>query len=365
MDNSQGKIGLKEFLAIILLTVGTKLADNTPKTLYEELGNAAWISIILISLITLIPVLLLTKLCSLYPEKNLTDIILHLFGKYLGWLVLFICWFMQTYALFYNTAIYSDIIKTLYFNNTPYIVISILLITVSAYGAKKGIESIGSSSWISLFLIKITLLFILAFTFIQGEIDFLFPLLGEGVWVLMKESYYHSSIFTEFIFLFFIASKVKDNKVLNKGVWIALTIVTIEFAFALIGYVMLFDFYGIKIIEYPFHETIRYIQLGFLTNSELLFFPFWLVSSFIRITFYLYLSALLFGATFKIKQFEYIVPTISTIIVFAGLIPESVTYSVDQIREGFLRTITPFIIFLPIILWVTAKLKGEFKNDKT
>lgn len=87
--------------------------------------------------------------------------------------------------------------------------------------------------------------------------------------------------------------------------------------------------------------------------------------SFIRITFYLYLSALLFGATFKIKQFEYIVPTISTIIVFAGLIPESVTYSVDQLREGFLRTITPFILVLPVILWITAKLKGEFKNGKT
>lgn len=362
MEKTQGKIGIKEFVAIILLTVGTKLSDNTPNILYEDIANAAWLSIFLICLIWLIPLVLLIKLNTLYKDKNLIEIIQHLFGKYLGFAILFICWFMQTYVMFYNSVIYPDIIKTMYFNNTPLLVIALVLMAVTSFGAMKGLESIGSTAWITLIVIKISLIMVLVITFLQGEMDFIYPLLGEGGWKLIKESYNNSSIFTEFLYIFFIASSIKNTKVFTKGLWIGYIFVSIEFILALVGYVMIFDYYGIRLLDYPYHETIRYIQLGFLTNVELFFFPFWIVASFIRLSFYLYLSALLFGALFKIKQFQYIVPTLATISVFLGLIPQSITFSIDYLREIFLQIITPFVLSLPLILWITAKLKGELKK---
>lgn len=362
MEKAQGKIGLKEFVSIILLTIGTKLSDNTPYIFYEDIANAAWLSILIICLIWLIPIILPIKLNTLYKDKNLIEIIQHLFGKYFGFAILFICWFMQTYALFYNSVIYPDIIKTMYFNNTPLVVIALVLMLVTSFGAMKGLESIGSTAWTTLIVIKISLITVLVITFMQGESDFLFPILGEGGWELIKESYSNSSIFTEFLYIFFIASSIKSSKIFTKGLWIGFIFVTIEFALALIGYVMIFDYYGIRLLDYPYHETIRYIQLGFLTNVELLFFPFWIVASFIRLSFYLYLSALLFGALFKIKQFQYIVPILAVITVFLGLIPQSITFSIDYLREIFLQIITPFVLFLPLLLWITAKLKGEFKK---
>lgn len=44
MDSTKGKIGLKELVAIIILNVGTKVADNTPtifmRLLEQLLGSA-------------------------------------------------------------------------------------------------------------------------------------------------------------------------------------------------------------------------------------------------------------------------------------------------------------------------------------
>ena len=362
MDSTKGKIGLKELLALILLDVGTKVADDTPHTFYEDFGTAAWIGILLIGLITLIPILLLTKLIKLYKDKNLIDIILHLFGKYIGFVLLFILWIMQVFANISNSAIYTDIIGTMYFNRTPVVVIYVVLVAVAAYGAKKGVEYIGSSAWVILFWVILSLLIIFVVTFVQGEFTYIFPILGTGGWEIVKGSYNHSSLLTDFLYFGFIASNVKNSTVFNKGIWIGFSIVILSFVLALIGYVMLFDYYGVRMFDYPYHETIRYIEIGFLTNVELLFFPFWLVSSFIRFSFYLYLSALLFGALFKIKHFEYVVPALASLTILVGLMPESAVFSMNKLKIIFLNVIAPVFLLLPILLWITAKLKGDFKK---
>lgn len=362
MDSTKGKIGLKELVAILLLDVGTKVADDSPHTFYEVFGTAAWIGILIIGLISFIPILLATKLITLYQDKNLIDIILHLFGKYLGFFVLFLLWIMQTFANITNSSIYADIIGSMYFTRTPLVVIYLVLIAVAVYGAKKGVEYIGSSAWLMLFWVILSLLVILGVTFVQGEFYYLFPILGTGGWELVKGGYQHSSIFTDFLFIGFIASNVKNAAVFKKGIWIGFSIVILAFVLALLSYVMLFDYYGVRMFNYPYHETIRYIEIGFLTNVELLFFPFWLVAAFIRFSFYLYLGALLFGAVFKIKHFEYVVPALATLTILVGLIPESAVFSMQQLRLIFLSLITPVFLLLPCILWITAKLKGDFKK---
>ncbi|RTQ94463.1 hypothetical protein EKG35_05450 [Lysinibacillus telephonicus] len=116
---------------------------------------------------------------------------------------------------------------------------------------------------------------------------------------------------------------------------------------------------------YPFHEAIRYIQFGFLTNVESLFFPFWLLSTFTRFAFYFYISSLLFGTIFKIRQFEYIIPTLATVTVLLGSIPETPTFSIFYLRVALLHTATPIFLLLPFLLWVLAKLKGDVKPEKT
>ena len=144
----------------------------------------------------------------------------------------------------------------------------------------------------------------------------------------------------------------------------ALFYLILQATVGLAAFVMLFDFTSVTMLNYPFHEAIRYINIGFLTNVETLFFPFWLISLFVRFSVYLYINAILFGALFKIKHFEYVIPALATLYLFIGLIPENPTYTIFQLREDFVVLASPLFVFFPFILWIMSKIKGDFKNEK-
>lgn len=364
MEDSKGKIGIKEFIAVIILSIGTKLTDDTTVILYKHIENAAWMSPLVICAFSIMPIYLLIKVMNSYENKNLADVINYLLGRFFGFFTLIILWFTLFFALTIDSAIYTDIVSTMYFDKTPAIVIYGLLMIVSAYGAKKGIEHLGSVAWAVIFWIKFSLITALILTLMQGEVLFLFPIFGNGIIDIVKESSLRTSINADFLYLGLIFPYLKSKKEFKKGTWVALTIITIELASSLAAFVVLFDYKGIQMMDFPFHETIRYIEVGFLENIETFFFPFWLVAAFIRFAFYLYLTAILFGSLFRIKNFEHLVPIMATLVVFLGMIPENPTFTIFLLRENSLKFTTPLFIFLPCLLWLIAKIKGDIKNEK-
>ncbi|MBP2239662.1 spore germination protein (amino acid permease) [Cytobacillus eiseniae] len=365
MQESKGKIGIREFIAIIILSTGTKLSDDTPTLLFKEMASAAWMAPIIIGVITFIPIYLIIRILSAYKNKNLAEVIFHLLGKFFGFILIFILLLIIFSALVVDSAVYTNIITSMYFSKTPTIAIYALLMIVCVYGAKKGIEHIGSVAWAMTFWIKISFIISLVLTFFHGQLDFLFPILGNGQWELLKGSILKSSIFADFLYLGFIFPFVKSKLDFKKGIWISFSFIIIEFSLALAAYTLLFDYIGVRLMNFPYHETIRYIEAGFLENIETFFYPFWLVASFIRFTFYLYLTAIIFGSLFKIKKYEYLLPTLATLIIFIGLIPESPTFVIFNLREKLLHFATPFFLILPLLLWLIAKLKGDLNNEKS
>ncbi|WP_163969706.1 GerAB/ArcD/ProY family transporter [Oceanobacillus halotolerans] len=362
MGQSQEKIGIKEYLAIMILMVGTKLTDDTPAILFDNLRNAGWMGPLINGFIALILTYLLMRVVLSYENKNLIEVITHLFGKYLGYVVLFILWIISFGALTVDTAIYTDIIGTMYFTNTPTIVSYGVLMMVCAYGAKRGLEQIGSVAWAVFPYLQFILFVILVLTLTQGEYAFLTPILGPGGWEVVKESSFRLSIYFDILYLFLLVPFVKSKKDFKKGTWIAFIVIVVQLTITMIGYLVLFDYVSVEQLNYPFHELIRFIQIGIFGRVESFFFPFWLIASFVRFAAYLYLSAMLFGWLFKIEEFEYVIPTFATLIVLVGLIPESPTFAIFQLREAILKFSTPVFFMLPILLWMMAKLKGDLKH---
>ncbi|SET28079.1 spore germination protein (amino acid permease) [Oceanobacillus limi] len=363
MEQSKGKIGVKEFIAIIILMTGTKLADDTPAILYEKLSNAGWVAPLIIGVISIIPVFLLIKVTTTYQNKNLIEVVDHVFGRIIGFFIILFLWIISYSALIIDSAIYTDIIGTMYFVRTPTIVIYALLMAVCAYGGKRGFEQIGSTAWAVIPYIKASLFLALILSFNKGNFAFIHPIFGPGEWEVLKESTLKLSIFADLLFIFILYPLVKSKKDFTRGVWISLIILSIELTLAMLAYVFLFDYKTVEMLNYPFHEAIRSVEMGFLSNMETFFFPFWLISSFVRFSVYIYITAILFGRLFKIDHFEYVIPSIATLVVFIGLIPESPTHSIFELRETLINLTTPVYFILPFLLWIVAKLKGDFKHD--
>lgn len=363
MKQTEGKIGIREFMAIIMLSVGTKLTDDTPTILFGTAKNSAWISMVLIALLTIVPIFFLFKVFSVHKGKDLHEVNIHLFGKVLGNILSFGMLLFGFAALVLDSATYVDIISTMYFTKTPNIAIYIVLLIVCGYGAKKGIEQIGSTAWLTLFYLKVTLFIALAVAFTKGNLKFLFPLLGPGSWEIVKTAGSKMSILADFYFIGIIAPMVKSVKDFKKGTLFSFIIVGCEITISLIIYVALFDFTSIEVISYPFHEVILYISFGFINNVESVFLPFWLVAAFIRFSFYMYLVLVLFGGIFKINKHQYLIPVLVTLVIFLGIAPKSATYTLPYLRELLLTTLSPFFFALPIVMWLIAKVRGDFKHE--
>lgn len=359
----QNVLGLREFLAISLIMVALKLTDNTPVIVFQKLGTSAWMSPILSGIVIAIPIFCIVSVVCKYEDKSLFQILNHLFGKYIGWLVVFYLWLSLLFILIVDSAIYTDLISTMYFPNTPSLAIYGVLMVISAYGAYKGIFAIGSTAWAIFPYVTIALTVFTIATIGHGESYFLFPIFGSGEWNTIKESVSGSLLYNDFIYMGILASLLPTKKTFKKGIWLTLGIAIFEITFAMISFIMLFDYKSVQLLNYPWHEAIRNISFGFLTNVETLFFPFWITTVFIRFAVYLNLVIVKFGHLFKIQNFHPLAPIFAVLIVFIGMIPDQPSFTLPMLQEKFILFIVPMTIALPILLWIVSKFKGDPKHE--
>jgi len=334
MEGQQNQIGMKEYVAIAFFLIVIKATDDIPTILFESLQNAGWVGPLLGGITAIVPLCLLIHLAQKYEGENAVDIFYHLLGRSLGFIVLFFLWGAGFIYIVLDTAVYADIISTMYFVRTPAVVLYVILIAVSAYGVKKGLVTIGSVARAVFPYLQASLLFALILTLVQGKHEYLFPLWGPGKMELIKEGMLSVSIYVDFLYLFFIFPFVKSAKDYKRGTWIAFFLILLNITISLISYIALFDYRSAALLNYPYHEAIRTITIGLVGGVETFLFPFWLIAADIKFAIYFYLNIFLFSQLFKIKHFEYMIPSFATLILFLGLIPESPTFSIFKIDNG-------------------------------
>ncbi|MEH7304453.1 GerAB/ArcD/ProY family transporter [Neobacillus drentensis] len=364
MKQQPGKIGIREYLSIAILMVGAKVTEDTPTALFQKVQNAAWMIPIITAGISFIPLFLLIKTMSLYQNKNLFSVIQKLLGKYLGFFVCLLIFIINVFSISFDSRTYTTIIRTFYFNRTPIVIIYAVLMGVCAYGAKKGIQHIGSVAYLVIYYAVLFLYFAFVLSTQDSSIQSLFPIWGPGKLEILKQSSLNLSLFSEFFLFALIIPSIASYKDFRKGTWIALVYISIQLSVGIIIFICLFDV-SLKGTGYPFHTAIRFISIGtFFPNIEIIFFVIWVMAAFIRFAAFLYINALMFGQLFKIKDFEFLIPALATIYLLIGSIPES-PYDLSLQLKPILRSVIgPTFLAVSITLWLVALLKGEFKHEK-
>jgi spore germination protein KB len=72
----------------------------------------------------------------------------------------------------------------------------------------------------------------------------------------------------------------------------------------------------------------------------------------------------MFGHLFKIKDFEYLIPSLATIYLMIGMIPEAPMDVSLVFKPLVVKTAGPTYAVISIIIWLVALIKGEFKHAK-
>ncbi|MEY2191993.1 GerAB/ArcD/ProY family transporter [Neobacillus sp. BF23-41] len=364
MKKQLGKLGVREYVSIAILMVGAKAMEDTPTHLYSKVQNASWMIPILSAGLFFIPLFLLLKTLTLFQDKDLFSVIQKLLGKYLGFIVCLLIFLISSYAISFDTRTYTNIIRTFYFTTTPNLIIYALLMVICTYGAKKGIQHIGSVAYLVVYLTVVSLWFALMLSTQESTIRAIFPIWGPGKLEILKQSSQKLTLFADFFLFTMFIPFLTSIKEFKKGTWFAFVYVSIQLSGAILIFICMFDA-SLGGIGYPFHTAIRFISIGnFLPNVEIIFFVTWLVSAFIRFTAFLYLNTLMFGHLFKIKDFEYLIPSLATIYLLIGSIPEAPVNVSLEFKAVTLNIAGPTFAAISLILWLAALLKGEFKHEK-
>ncbi|MBM7572495.1 GerAB/ArcD/ProY family transporter [Aquibacillus albus] len=349
----------REIIAIVLLIIGFKLADTTPAQYAQEGKNAFWLMPIVSLLVMLPSFLLLMYLLKKYKDKNLIQLIFSILGKKVGVFMGFIIFLLSYLLLILSARNYTNQITMLYFPESPTTVIMFLFLTVIFFGAKRGLQAIGTATYITLPYLKLSIL-VLAAAIIPKVVWLrIFPIFGDGLGTILLEGAKRGSIFFDLFILTIAYTAITSNKSFAKGIYFGGAIAFMEIIFFFLLYTTLFDYKSIDKIAFPFHDVTQYVNFGeFFTNVETFFMVFWLGAAFLRFVILIYFGSWLLGETLQLDEFEPLIFPLTLFVFPFSMIVENTITNELIFRNYLLSITTPVLIIFPIILWIVAKSKG-------
>lgn len=239
------------------------------------------ISIIIASLISVLPLLLYNYISNKYEDLNIYEIINN---NYISLI-------LSIFVFFFSSFIYFNIINLIssqFLYKTPDILISLIFIISIIYANYKGLNTILRISTILFyitFLIIITSFFSLIY---ESDITNLMPVLNNGLEGVFKGSFHFITLNTLPLFLLlvipknYISRSFKSNLIMN---FISI------FTLLIICFLVL-TIYGVdlaKLFHYPeFHIFKRIALMGFIKRLENIFALQWMFDYFIFISFSIY-----------------------------------------------------------------------------
>jgi len=358
---SDGKIGVREFAAIVLFATGLKATDTTPDLFIFKGENAAWIVAFLSTLVCAVPLAITIRLVS-KRKQELTDVIYTLTGKWFGTLIMAMLAFFVIFGNFINSRSYVDIINTMYYDNTPIPALFLLLMAATVFVAKRGLETIGRSAWLIIWPVLFSQVLLTWFVWDEVRWGALAPIAGAGVKDLISGGLNYYSVFTEPIVLAIFYCNVRNNRSFTRGSWIGLGVSAAWIIFYFALYVAIFDYPAVRQLNYPYHQLARMAQAGTITHLESLFLGFWVIGTVIHFAIYLYFSAYFFAKLFRLTEFEPLILPLAGFILLAGLKPDNII-TLNAFRDTFLRSGSVMFFALPVLLWALDFWKGRVKES--
>ncbi|MRH45165.1 GerAB/ArcD/ProY family transporter [Aquibacillus halophilus] len=354
----------RELFAIVVVVVGFKLADTTPAQYAQEGQNAFWLMPIISFLVIFPSFLLLMYLLKKYKDKNLIQLMMIILGRPLGTITGLVVFFIAYGLLIFDARNYADQTKLLYFPESPTPVILVIFLIVTFFGAKRGFQAIGTSTFVTLPYLKLSV-FMLAVLIIQKVVWLrIFPIFGEGLGTILWEGAKRGATFSDLFIITIAYTAFKNGKTFSKGIYFGALFALFEIVFFFLLYTTLYDYNSIDKTAFPFHDITQYVNFGeFFTNVETFFMVFWLGAAFLRFIILVYLASWILGEVLYMDEFEpFILPLTFFIFPFSLLVENTILNELVW-RNSLFIIATPIFILLPLILWVTAKAKGDLKKQ--
>lgn len=305
-------------------------------------------------------VLLYCYLGKLFPDKSLLEVIITVFGKWIGWIVsaffVFLCLLSAAQVVSYI----GSFMTTEYLISTPVYLINALFLAILVLALFYGLESASRATEILFRMVWIILLFTVVANIPNFKINNLFPVLENGVTPVFKGSILLSSYMTWPLIVLNMAypthvdnPKAARRSILKGYLWGSAVIFLIN-----LTSILVLGSNITAITKYPTYMLAKEISFGFLSRIEGLIIGAWIVTLLSRTFFYLYAGLTGMSKLFGLKDNKKIIlPLGFLVLLFSNIAYPSSAYQVYWDKIVWIPYIATISIILPLALFVVYLLR--------
>lgn len=357
ITNKQGIATITMFIMGSTMVLGTG----------GEAKQDAWIAIIIAVIMAFPVVFVYSRILSLFPGKNLFDIVEILYGKVFGKLValLFVWYSVHLGALVIRN--FAEYIQIVSMPETPQFVLTMLMGLICIYIVKSGVEVIGRWSILVAFIIILALILLNILSIPQMRLSALKPVLYNGFNPVLKSAMTIFAFpFGETVLFMTVLGALNRQGSPFKVYAVSLIIGGIVLLAATIRNITTLGVETLSILYFPVHGSISLIDIGdFLQRVEVVVSIIYLLAGIIKVGVCLYAASLGFAKLFNFKDYRKIIIPIALVTMNLSCIIYK--NAMDMFYWALIiykYYAFPFQVIIPVAILITAEIKTRTMKNK-
>lgn len=360
----KNKLSHFEAICFVLICMINEIILNVAQNYVISVGTGAIINLVLVSTIAFVFCFIISKLFKNFSNSNLIDISDFLGGKILKFIIGFIFILFFIILVCFAISNFSYLIKTIYFQKSPILFISLFFVASMLISNLIGFDSLKKVACLIIPFIILSMILVFVTSLKSYTPYRLTPILGHNVqhtFVYGITNLYGFSIIIYYYFLMpFLRNKQKYFKIIKHSFFITF-IILLLIIISLLSNFPSFD--NSEEINSMYLLT-RSIELSeFLQRVDALFVLLWIISNFVYISILLFWIIEIFGNLFNFENKKMLSFPLSSIIL--GLIIYIYNNQLTQfIKTDIYKYISIILIFgIGFLILCFANLKKKLKKE--
>ncbi|MCK8824224.1 GerAB/ArcD/ProY family transporter [Fuchsiella alkaliacetigena] len=338
-------------MLIVGFVFGSSVILNPAAVAYQD----AWFAQLLAWLGGFVLLGLYVAIYLLSPEQNLIETLREGFGKYLGSLIgLFYIW----YFIHLASLVFRDLgeyMMTVTYTETPLVFLIISFSLPIAYLVKSGIEAIGRTAEITIFVIPISVLITVVLLIPNYDFNSLQPFLEEGLTPVLEGAFNNLSFpFGETVIFLMLFPALNEKDKLIKASSLGLFVAGVLLITITLRDIMVLGSNIFRRAIFPAHLSTTLLP----AEIDQLIAINWLLGSGAKITVCIYATVKGLAELFKLNSYKLL--ALPTVVLAVGLSLWSFDDLIGLLRwssEIYPYYALPFQIVIPVLLLIILLFK--------
>lgn len=356
----QIKISPAQFTGLLITTVLPTALLFVPGFTVKLAGRDAWMTEIIATLYGIMVVMVLTSLGSRFPDKTLIQYANDILGKYLSKLVglSYFLWFIGSTILIVRQ--FSDFIVLSYMPRTPKVVFITIILMLAAYAVRCGFEVIARMNQFVLLLTFLSIAGIIGFVIKDFHVEYLFPMLENGVKPVIRGALAPSGWRGEVLMLIFFIPYLNNYRQARAA---AIKAVLILGAVMILDIIVCLGVFELQVGQYvfPVYYMAYYIGFaGFIERVEAVVLALWVTGDAVKVAIWYYCAIASITQLFGLKDYKRLVFPVGLIIGVYSLVAydnsvEIAKYLMLEAPSGFFTQ----ELLIPLVLLIVAVIRKK------